>query len=169
MIGGGLAAATAGGICMGMQGIPMSSGAPEPYATTAVFLIAQTPLTAVLLVVWKLLLLYQKPTIDSSISDGESASAPLVTTMHVLPPGQHAPAVLGIVGGVIFSVAALGQVITISRLGATVGMPLTQLNLVVAGVWGIFFFREVEGRESVGVFFGSAALALLGGCMLRMA
>jgi len=44
-----------------------------------------------------------------------------------------------------------GQALAISRLGDAVGTPLTQLNLVVAALWGVLLYREVRTLSDDGV------------------
>jgi len=38
-------------------------------------------------------------------------------------------------------------------LGLTVGYPLCQCALLVAGLWGIIYFREIKGGIKIGFFF----------------
>lgn len=50
-------------------------------------------------------------------------------------------------------------------LGQTVGFPLTQLCLVVSGLWGILYFREVRGSAAIATF-ALASAVVLGGAVL---
>lgn len=45
-------------------------------------------------------------------------------------------------------------------------MPLTQLNLVVASLWGIVYFGEIEGRRVIAVFALAVVVALVGAALL---
>lgn len=72
----------------------------------------------------------------------------------------------GMLGAVIFSMAVLGQVITIITFGDAIGMPLTQLNLVVAGLWGIFYYQEIQGTKPISLFVFAMLMATAGGVLL---
>jgi len=50
-------------------------------------------------------------------------------------------------------------------LGQTVGYPLTQLCLIVGGLWGILYFREVRGSAAVATF-ALASAVVVGGAVL---
>jgi len=59
-----------------------------------------------------------------------------------------------------------GTYVTLSPLGLTIGMPLTQTSLVVAGVCGLVFFKELRGWKAITQFFVSALVFLIPGCIL---
>lgn len=73
------------------------------------------------------------------------------------------PAVLS---GALWAVGNVGGVLaTLQPLGLTVGYPSTQACLLVSGLWGIFYYREVRGTRAIGAFF-CAALVVVGGAAL---
>jgi glucose uptake protein GlcU len=51
-------------------------------------------------------------------------------------------------------------------LGSTLGFPLTQTCIVVTGLWGILFFRELSGRAAIAQFSLSVLLILSGAGLL---
>jgi len=69
-----------------------------------------------------------------------------------------------------FVAALIGQVVAVRALGAGVGMPLTQLNLVVSGAWGIFAFGEIDARAApaLAALFGLAAAVAVSGSVLLL-
>lgn len=69
-------------------------------------------------------------------------------------------------GGVVFCFGLTGQVVAVKCLTSGVGMPLSQLNLIVSGCWGIFYYHEIESSVLIAIFFGGAFLTLTGGIML---
>ena len=75
-----------------------------------------------------------------------------------------------VVGGLCYTLAFVGQVMAISGLGDMIGLPLTQLNLVVSGVWGLFYFEELGPPKNaallVTLFFLAVLVALAGGALL---
>lgn len=179
------------------EGVDPTMGGLAPLATAAVFLLAQAPLTMALLVgtgairiqgTWQWLLgaLGRVRIDNASIAEYCTVSSDCVAATDVemqmpmpmptvgefrraTPRDAVAAAALALIGGLIFSAAAVGQVLTVSAYGASVGMPLTQLNLVVAGMWGIFFFGEIKGALNRGGFFAAAAAAMAGGYLLAHA
>lgn len=199
----GVIAAMISGICLGLQSLPFRYGSESggsnssltPYATAAVFLIAQAPITLLLLACTtgfggvrtvgnesesesaarngdddtSSFLPSTSTTTASSSSPCKAKAilAPFWSDVEIQVPYDVNAVVLSMVGGIVFSFAAVGQVISIASFGATVGMPLTQLNLIVAGVWGICFFGEIQQRRNAAMFFVFAALALTGGLLLH--
>lgn len=86
----------------------------------------------------------------------------------VLPEFQlKAALVPGLISGALWSVGNVcATYASLSPLGLTVGFPLTQVSLLIAGLYGIILFREMSGVRSIGQFIFSACLLLLPGCML---
>ena len=56
--------------------------------------------------------------------------------------------------------------VSMSSLGFTIGLPLTQASLVVAGICGLLFFKELRGWKAILQFFVSALVFLIPGCIL---
>ena len=53
------------------------------------------------------------------------------------------------------------------RVGLAIAYPLMQCGLLVAGLWGIFAFKELHGR-AVAVYAVSACIVVLGASMLSL-
>jgi glucose uptake protein GlcU len=69
--------------------------------------------------------------------------------------------------GVLWNIGNIcGTYAVLSPLGLTVGYPLTQVALVVAGLWGIVVFKELKGWKAILQFSVSTLLLLLPGCAL---
>jgi drug/metabolite transporter (DMT)-like permease len=141
----GLATSAAAGAFLGCQGVPLTNDAGVPLRDAATFMMMQLLWTVVLLVP----LLRIKYT--ETIARGEHWN-------------WHRETALGsaMAGGVCFSIAFGGQLFAILALTASVGLPLTQLNLVVAGMWGTFYYGELKGRVLIACFFFAAAIAVAG-------
>jgi drug/metabolite transporter (DMT)-like permease len=73
-----------------------------------------------------------------------------------------------ILAGVIFGVAVVCIAIAIPKIGYAVAGPLFQCAVVVNGLWGVFFFRELRGN-AVGVFFLGAVAVIVGASILTLA
>lgn len=73
----------------------------------------------------------------------------------------------GLLVGFIWNLGNVGSTVAaLSPLGLTVGFPLTQCALVVGGIIGIVFFRELRGWKAILQFTVFTLLFLLPGCML---
>merc|ERR1712039_114798 len=77
-------------------------------------------------------------------------------------------ALLALVSGGLFGVGFVGQVYVLSDFGDAVGTPLTQANLVVASLWSIIAFREIQGVDLICIFVASSALVLCGVTLLAV-
>eukprot|EP00040_Diaphanoeca_grandis_P005688 m.34040 g.34040 ORF g.34040 m.34040 type:complete len:383 (+) comp16922_c0_seq1:469-1617(+) len=64
--------------------------------------------------------------------------------------------------GALWNVGFVGSTIaTTSPLGMSVGYPLTQCSILVGGLWGILYYKEIRGAKFLMLFIVS--LAILGG------
>jgi len=71
----------------------------------------------------------------------------------------------GLITGLIWNIGNFCSIIATIHLGLTVGFPLTQLALVVSGLWGLLVFKELKGAITITVWVISL-LILLGGAAL---
>merc|ERR1712187_83525 len=58
----------------------------------------------------------------------------------------------GICSGVLWASGNTLSVHATLRLGQAVGFPLTQSCVLVSGLWGIFYFRELTDRKALAMF-----------------
>ena len=47
-------------------------------------------------------------------------------------------------------------------------MPLSQLNLIVAGLWAIFFYHEIAAPRLICIFFFAMCVDILGAVLLNL-
>mmetsp|Transcript_6257 Transcript_6257/g.8075 ORF Transcript_6257/g.8075 Transcript_6257/m.8075 type:complete len:538 (-) Transcript_6257:298-1911(-) len=71
-------------------------------------------------------------------------------------------------GGICFCCAVTGQVLGVLNLPVNVAMPLTQLNIIIAGIWSIFYFKEVESNHLIAVFLIALVIDLVGALLIVM-
>ena len=148
---------------MGLQSIPLGyvSGLESELITSACFLIIQFPLT----VIFNLPMLY----FSLRASPG-GTRRPLVHLLEQRPEKQSEKKHLislcldPIIGGIVFAIGFFGQVFAIAGLGPSIGTPLTQLNLIVAALWGILLYREMTSVRALTLF--SLAVILMAGGMV---
>ena len=53
-------------------------------------------------------------------------------------------------------------IISVTFLGQGVGYSFTQCSMLISGLWGIYCFKEIEGRDRILGWMLSALLAVTG-------
>ena len=56
----------------------------------------------------------------------------------------------------------LGGMSSVSFSGQGIGMSIGQSSLVVSGLWGVFFFKEVVRSVKIATWFASAIVTIAG-------
>jgi len=74
----------------------------------------------------------------------------------------------GLITGLLWSVGNFCSIYATMYLGLTVGFPLTQLALVVAGLWGLIVFKELSGARTIAFWFLSVLVLLSGAALLAL-
>jgi hypothetical protein len=64
--------------------------------------------------------------------------------------------------GLLWSIGNYFSLISVFYLGEGVGYPLVQTSILVSGLWGLFYFKEVTGAERISKWFASSLLTVLG-------
>lgn len=67
----------------------------------------------------------------------------------------------GFLAGVLLSFAMFGSIIAVTFLGQGVGNSLVQTKILVSGLWGIFYYKEISGTSTILKWFLSAAVAVI--------
>mmetsp|Transcript_28623 Transcript_28623/g.40886 ORF Transcript_28623/g.40886 Transcript_28623/m.40886 type:complete len:402 (+) Transcript_28623:108-1313(+) len=81
----------------------------------------------------------------------------------VLPPFHFRVMWLpGATAGTLWSLGNVGSIVAVQQLGQGVGYPASQAALLVAGLWGIFYYREVTKPKTIIKWFASAFVTILG-------
>ncbi|CAB9503094.1 expressed unknown protein [Seminavis robusta] len=68
----------------------------------------------------------------------------------------------GCTAGLLWSIGNFGSLISVKYLGEGVGYSITQTAMLVSGLWGIFYFKEIKSPDIIGKWFLSASLCVLG-------
>jgi Transmembrane family, TMEM144 of transporters len=71
--------------------------------------------------------------------------------------------------GLMWSLGNFFSIYATEFLGMAIAFPLVQCNLVVSSLWGILYYREVQGASAVAAFFASTGVVLLGVLLLGLA
>jgi len=68
----------------------------------------------------------------------------------------------GLAAGLLYSLGNFSSIIAVTYLGQGTGFSFCQMQLLVSGLWGVFYFREIKGIETISKWFASAAIAVTG-------
>lgn len=68
----------------------------------------------------------------------------------------------GGIAGTLWSIGNLCSIISVQYLGEAVGYSVTQAAMLTSGLWGIFYFKEVEGCLPISKWFLSASITVAG-------
>jgi hypothetical protein len=94
---------------------------------------------------------------------GEGTRMTLRRTIQTLPKFHfHVMWKPGGIAGLLWSIGNLSSMISVQHLGEGVGYSLTQASMLVSGMWGIFYFHEVEGVVIRIKWFISALITIVG-------
>ena len=67
----------------------------------------------------------------------------------------------GFAAGVLLSIAMFGSIFAVTYLGQGVGNSLVQTKILISGLWGIFYYKEINGTKTISMWFMSAIIAVL--------
>ena len=106
---------------------------------------------------------------------GVLLSSPFVTAAVLVLTGEerslHASAagLPGIVSGAIWNAGNICSIVATNdpHVGLAIAYPIMQCGLLVAGLWGIFAFRELQG-QAISVYAVSAVVVVTGASMLSL-
>ena len=58
--------------------------------------------------------------------------------------------------GLLWSIGNVGNILAVSHLGQAIGLSLGQAAMIVSGLWGIFWYKEIVDPRKILIWFGSA-------------
>ena len=67
----------------------------------------------------------------------------------------------GTLAGLLLSVAMFSSIVATTYLGQGVGNSLVQSKILVSGLWGIFWYREISNPQAIAKWFLSAGLCIV--------
>eukprot|EP00978_Attheya_sp_CCMP212_P012253 scaffold30465_cov51-Attheya_sp.AAC.5 len=68
----------------------------------------------------------------------------------------------GALAGLLWSIGNVSSMLSVQYLGEGVGFSIIQSQMLVAGLWGVFWFREISGVLTISKWFASAFITLVG-------
>ncbi|CAB9517622.1 expressed unknown protein [Seminavis robusta] len=67
----------------------------------------------------------------------------------------------GFAAGTLLAIAMFGSIISVTHLGQGVGNSIVQSKILISGLWGIFWYREIVGVPNIAKWLASAGVAVL--------
>eukprot|EP00566_Odontella_aurita_P000594 CAMPEP_0113531744 /NCGR_PEP_ID=MMETSP0015_2-20120614/3664_1 /TAXON_ID=2838 /ORGANISM="Odontella" /LENGTH=373 /DNA_ID=CAMNT_0000430609 /DNA_START=543 /DNA_END=1664 /DNA_ORIENTATION=+ /assembly_acc=CAM_ASM_000160 len=68
----------------------------------------------------------------------------------------------GLISGSLYSLGNFGSIMAVTYLGQGVGYSFTQLAMLVSGLWGIFYFKEIQGADMIIRWILAASVTITG-------
>jgi len=108
-----------------------------------------------------------------SFGIGTMVASPLVAAFAFMLRGNipdlHFAATFpaGLFSGLLYNIGNVLQIIAIPLISFSIAGPLLQCALFVAGLWGIFIFKEIKGA-AIPVFFVSGTVLITGAVCLSL-
>uniref|UniRef100_A0A7S1CZ67 Uncharacterized protein n=1 Tax=Cyclophora tenuis TaxID=216820 RepID=A0A7S1CZ67_CYCTE len=101
---------------------------------------------------------------SSSNNNSNIITSSLAESMYQAMPSWHVKKLWlpGLLSGVLFSVGMFGSIVSVGFLGQGVGNSFVQCKILVSGLWGILYYKEIRGAKTITKWFASASLAVVG-------
>jgi len=71
-------------------------------------------------------------------------------------------AIYGLLTGAFWAMGNFSAMFATVYLGQTIGFPLTQCCLILNGVWGIAYYKEIVGQQAITIFIIASAIIIVG-------
>jgi glucose uptake protein GlcU len=68
----------------------------------------------------------------------------------------------GALAGIFYSIGNFCSILAVTYLGQGVGFSFCQGQLLISGLWGVFYFGEIKGQETITKWFASASITIVG-------
>lgn len=149
----GILASIFGGTWGGMNLVPMHYAAFDGYGGPTYVLSFFSGCMFVIIMIWLVRLLFELYRHDGNVGKA----------YHALPSFHYRQIWLyGSMAGLCLSGGKFMTIIAVTHLGQGVGNSFAQTSMLVGGLWGIFVFKEIEGRDRILRWLFSACIALTG-------
>lgn len=155
----GICLAVAAGLTLGCQNVPyLFDPAANAWDYTASQSVGQL---SVILIVCGTVVIQQRRTSASPALSESAIGHDRVKTVVV-------GGLAGLCGGSLLFVAAFANTQACGQLGLAMGQSLSQTNMVVASLWGVFLFNEIVGLRLLCWFGLGCMVALTGAVMIAL-
>ena len=109
--------------------------------------------TLILMVLWLIRFGYHYFRETSSLIEARNQMPSLHFRDMWLPGG---------LAGLLWSIGNVSSIITVENLGEGVGYSIVQGQMLIAGLWGIMWYREVQGVWAISAWFVCACVTVTG-------
>nr|ABK23204.1 unknown [Picea sitchensis] len=109
-----------------------------------------------------------------SFAIGVAIFAPVVTAIPYLSTQEcprmelYVGALPGIISGIVWNIGNILSMLAIGIIGYTIAYPILYCGIFIAGLWGMFLFKEIRGNAAA-LYWGSGFLILTGIILLSFA
>mmetsp|Transcript_8786 Transcript_8786/g.18872 ORF Transcript_8786/g.18872 Transcript_8786/m.18872 type:complete len:452 (+) Transcript_8786:147-1502(+) len=149
----GILGAVFNGTWGGTNLIPLHYAKAEGYGGAAYVISFACGSMLVLVVMWFLRYLYNLYRFDGSHREAYGALPSFHLRQMWLP---------GMLSGTLYSIGNFSGIIATTYLGQGVGYSVCQSALIVSGMWGICYFKEITGADAICKWFCCAFVTLTG-------
>jgi glucose uptake protein GlcU len=80
----------------------------------------------------------------------------------MLPKWKYDQIIPGIICGMLYSCGNFTSILAVVYLGQGMGYSIVQMSLFISGLWGIFYFNEIQQSILIIKWFMSATIAFIG-------
>jgi len=148
----GLLGAVIDGAYGGSILVPMHFAGREKTKGLAYVLSFAIGCAVLVTIVWILRYLYYCARAGSFVGGAER-----MPSFHLMVIGPYAS-----LAGLIWSVGNISSILSVSLLGEGVGYSIVQSQLLIAGLWGVCWYREIQGVRIVTSWFLFAIITVVG-------
>ena len=149
----GILGAVINGAWGGMNLIPLHYAMAYDGLSGAGYLISYATgsllVNAVLWILWAAYYYYHKGTWEDTVQ-----ALPKFHLQHLFWPGFWA--------GLLYSMGNFASMLAVTYLGQGTGFSFCMMQLFVSGLWGVVYFKEIRGTETIVKWFASAGVAVTG-------
>jgi hypothetical protein len=149
----GIVGAVINGVWGGTNLIPLHYASQQGFGGAGYLISYATGSMIVLIFVWLFLFGYNLHDKNGSFREARKS----LPSFHVKELGYP-----GLLAGCLYSLGNFSSIIAVTYLGQGVGYSFCQTSILVSGLWGIFYFGEVNGREAISKWFLSAFVTMVG-------
>lgn len=149
----GLIAAAFNGLWGGTNLVPLHFAAQAGYGGPSYLLSFACGSLVITIHLWLIRFLYELYRLDGEWSAAYNA----LPSFHLRQMWFQ-----GALSGFLYSLGKFMSIISVTYLGQGVGYSFTQCSMLVSGLWGIFKFEEIKGRERITNWFFFAVTAVIG-------
>jgi glucose uptake protein GlcU len=171
----GISGAVFNGIMTGSSLIPMHYAKKNGFGGAHYMLSLGLGSLLANILIWILYYLYhvgrlhyaQTNTSVSALSISSSSNLPchtLWTQAYFYLPPWHVAQIAwpGMCAGTLLTIAMFGSILAVTYLGQGIGNSVVQSKILISGLWGILWFREIQGCRTIALWMLSATCTIVG-------